>query len=69
MRRILLAAAALAALPLLAPRVAHAQSDEQTLVDRATLSVQEMATGAMSDDRRSMLQRSSCVQGGPVLRR
>jgi lipid-binding SYLF domain-containing protein len=58
MRRILLAAAAFAALPLLAPRVAHAQSDEQTLVDRATLAVQEMATGALSDDRRSMLQRS-----------
>jgi lipid-binding SYLF domain-containing protein len=58
MRRILLAAAAFAVLPLLAPRIAHAQSDEQTLVDRATLAVQEMATGAMSEDPRTMLQRS-----------
>src|SRR5476651_2463178 len=58
MRRILLAAAAFAVLPLLGPRIAHAQSDEQTLVDRATLAVQEMATGAMSEDPRTMLQRS-----------
>src|SRR4051794_14422235 len=61
MIRILLAAAALAVLPWLAPRPALAQSDEQTLVDRATLAVQEMSTGAMSDDRRTMLQRSRGV--------
>jgi lipid-binding SYLF domain-containing protein len=58
MIRILLAVAALAVLPLLAPRIAHAQGDEQTLVDRSTLAVQDMATGAMSDDPRTMLQRS-----------
>jgi lipid-binding SYLF domain-containing protein len=58
MIRILLAVAALAVLPLLAPRIAHAQGDEQTLVDRSTLAVQDMATGAMSDDRRTMLQRA-----------
>ena len=44
MIRILLAVAALAVLPLLASRVAHAQGDEQTLVDRSTLALQEMAT-------------------------
>ena len=43
MIRILLSAAVLAVLPWLAPRAAHAQGDEQTLVDRATLAVQEMA--------------------------
>jgi lipid-binding SYLF domain-containing protein len=58
MKRILLAVAALALLPLLAPRIAHAQGDEQTLVDRATLAVQEMATGALSESPRTLLQRS-----------
>jgi lipid-binding SYLF domain-containing protein len=61
MMRILLAVAALAVLPLLAPRAARAQGDEQTLVDRATLAVQEMATESLSQDPRVMLQRSRGV--------
>jgi lipid-binding SYLF domain-containing protein len=61
MRRILLAVAALAALPLLAPRIAHAQGDQQTLVDRATLTVQEIATSSLSDDPRRLLGRARGV--------
>jgi lipid-binding SYLF domain-containing protein len=61
MRRILLAVAALAMLPLLAPRIAHAQGDQQTLVDRATLAVQEIATSSLSDDPRKMLERARGV--------
>jgi SH3 domain-containing YSC84-like protein 1 len=61
MIRILMAVAALAVLPLLAPRPAHAQGDEQTLVDRATLSIQEMVTQSWSEDPRIMLQRARAV--------
>ena len=61
MIRILLAVVALAVLPLLAPRVAHAQSDEQTLVDRSTLALQEMATSPLSDDPRRLLGRARGV--------
>ena len=42
----------------LAPDVAHAQGVEQTVVDRATLAVQEMMTQTVSQDPRIMLQRS-----------
>ena len=54
MRRFLLA---LAALLLAAPGLARAQSDEQIVVDRATLTVQEMMTRA---DRRT---RATCCVG------
>jgi lipid-binding SYLF domain-containing protein len=61
MIRILMAVAALVVLPLLAPRPAHAQGDEQTLVDRATLAIQDMMNQTVSDDPRTMLQRSRAV--------
>jgi lipid-binding SYLF domain-containing protein len=63
MRRFVLAAIALAALlPIgLAPGVARAQGEAQTLVDRATLAVQEMMTQTVSQDPRIMLQRARAV--------
>jgi SH3 domain-containing YSC84-like protein 1 len=61
MIRILMAVAALAVLPLIAPRPAQAQGEEQTLVDRATLAIQEMVTQAISDDPRIMLTRARAV--------
>ena len=44
-----------------APGRARAQGDAQTLVDRATLSLQEMMTQTVSQDPRIMLQRSRAV--------
>src|SRR5271169_365657 len=61
MIRILLAAAALAVLPWLVPRPAHAQSDEQTLVDRSTLALQDMVNQSLSQDPRDMLSRARAV--------
>jgi lipid-binding SYLF domain-containing protein len=61
MIRILLFAVMLAVLPWLAPRPAHAQGDEQTLVDRATLAVQEMANQSLSTDPRRALSRARAV--------
>lgn len=61
MIRILLAAAALAVLPWLAPRPAHAQGDEQSLVDRATLAIQDMMSQSVSDDPQRMLSRARAV--------
>ena len=61
MIRILLAAAVLAVLPWLAPRPAHAQGEEQTLVDRATLALQEMVNQSVSDDPQKMLRRARAV--------
>ena len=61
MMRMLLAAAALAVLPWLAPRPAHAQGDEQTLVDRATLAVQEMVNNDISQDPRRALEHARAV--------
>ena len=61
MKRILLAVAALAALPWLAPRPAQAQGDEQTLVDRATLAVQEMLNNDLSQDPRKALAHARAV--------
>ncbi len=61
MRRILLAAVALAVLPLFAPHPAHAQGDEQTLVDRATLAVQEMVNQSLSEDPRRALEHARAV--------
>ena len=50
----LLLAAVLAALPL----IARAQTDEQTLVDRATLVVQEMLGGGGANDARDVFKRA-----------
>jgi SH3 domain-containing YSC84-like protein 1 len=61
MIRILLVAAALAVLPWLAPRPAHAQGDEQTLVDRATLALQDMVNQTVSEDPRKLLGRARAV--------
>jgi SH3 domain-containing YSC84-like protein 1 len=61
MIRILLAAAALAVLSLLAPRHAQAQGEEQTLVERSTLALQEMVNQSISDDPQIMLRRSRGV--------
>ncbi len=57
----ILMAAMLALLPLLPLRAAHAQGEEQTLVDRATLALQEMMNQTVSEDPRVMLQRSRAV--------
>jgi lipid-binding SYLF domain-containing protein len=48
----------LAALVALVPLVAHAQTEEQTLVDRATLTAQEMLAGPGAADARSLLRRA-----------
>jgi lipid-binding SYLF domain-containing protein len=61
MIRILLAAAALVALTGLSPRPARAQGDEQTLVDRSTLALQEMISQSLSDDPQKMLGRARAV--------
>jgi lipid-binding SYLF domain-containing protein len=58
MIRILLAAIIAALLSSLTPQPARAQGDEQTLVDRATLAVQEMVNQSISEDPRIMLQRA-----------
>jgi SH3 domain-containing YSC84-like protein 1 len=65
MMRILLAAAALVVLPWLAPRPAHAQGDQQTLVDRATLAIQDMANQSLTEDPRSLLGRARAVMVCP----
>ncbi len=59
MRRISLATIALAAS--LAPGLARAQGEAQTLVDRATLALQEMMTQTVSQDPRTMLQHARAV--------
>ena len=61
MTRILLAATALCAGLLLAQRPALAQGDEQTLVDRSTLAVQDMMNQSLSQDPRDMLSRARAV--------
>ncbi|MBV9750018.1 MAG: hypothetical protein JO157_14505, partial [Acetobacteraceae bacterium] len=61
MIRTLLAAAALLVLPLLTPAPAHAQTDEQALVDRATLALQDMVTQALSADPRRALANARAV--------
>jgi SH3 domain-containing YSC84-like protein 1 len=59
MKRSLLAAT-LSLLPFL-PQAAWAQSDEQTLVDRATLALQEMMNQTISDQPRAALAHSRAV--------
>jgi lipid-binding SYLF domain-containing protein len=61
MKRILLYGVALAMLPWLASRPALAQGDEQTLVDRSTLAVQEMANQTLSQDPRRALSHARAV--------
>ncbi len=61
MIRILLAVAALAVLPWLAARPARAQGEEQTLVDRATLAVQEIVNEDLSQDPRRALEHARAV--------
>jgi lipid-binding SYLF domain-containing protein len=57
----LLAAVALGVLSLLAPRPALAQGDEQTLVDRSTLALQDMMNQTVSQDPRDLLSRARAV--------
>jgi len=54
-------AAALAAPALFAPRPAAAQAEEQALVDRATLSVNEIFGGSDGGDLRRVLGRASAI--------
>ena len=61
MVRMLLAAVALGVLSLLAPRPALAQGEEQTLVDRSTLALQDMMNQTVSQDPRDMLSRARAV--------
>lgn len=61
MIRVTLVAVALAVLPWLAARPAQAQGDEQTLVDRATLAVQEMISQNLSEDPRKALSNARAV--------
>jgi SH3 domain-containing YSC84-like protein 1 len=61
MLRTLLAATALGALLLLPPHSARAQSDQQTLVDRATLALQDMISQSLSDDPRRALSHARAV--------
>jgi lipid-binding SYLF domain-containing protein len=61
MIRILLAAAVIVAMPLLAPRAAHAQGDQQSLVDRATLALQDMINDSWSSDPRNALAHARAV--------
>lgn len=59
MQRLLFAT--LLALLALAPALARAQTDQQTLVDRATLTVQDMFGPADAKDQRSVLQHAKGV--------
>src|SRR5690242_14708202 len=61
MIRILLVAAVLSLTAWLAPQPARAQTDEQSLVDRATLALQDLMTQGVSDDPRRLLQRARAV--------
>ena len=62
MRRLLMAAGlALSLTPALAPGIAHAQSEEQSVVDRSTLALQDMMDQTVSQDPRSMLARAKAV--------
>jgi lipid-binding SYLF domain-containing protein len=61
MIRMLLAAAVLGVLSLLGPRPALAQGEEQTLVDRSTLALQDMMNQNVSQDPRDLLSRARAV--------
>jgi SH3 domain-containing YSC84-like protein 1 len=57
----LVVAATLALLSLAAPIQARAQTEQQTLVDRATLAAQEMLGGSSANDARDMLKNARGV--------
>jgi lipid-binding SYLF domain-containing protein len=61
MIRILLVAGMLGLTAWLAPQPAKAQSDEQSLVDRATLALQDLMTQDITQDPKRMLQRARAV--------
>jgi SH3 domain-containing YSC84-like protein 1 len=61
MIRISLAAAMLSLIVWLAPQPARAQGEEQSLVDRATLAVQDLINQGASADPRRMLERARAV--------
>jgi lipid-binding SYLF domain-containing protein len=63
MIRLLIAAFCLLALPI----AAHAQTDQQTLVDRATLSVQEMLGNPDANDARNLIRRAKGVMVCPQI--
>lgn len=58
MRRLLLA---LAMMLFAVPALARAQSDQQMVVDRATLAVQSMMTGGMGHDAQKLLRQARAV--------
>jgi lipid-binding SYLF domain-containing protein len=60
-----LATAALAAALLQAACTANTQGEQQTLVDRATLTVQDMMTQTVSQDPHSLLRRAKAVMVCP----
>lgn len=49
------------------PIAAHAQTEQQTLVDRSTLTVQEMLGGPKNEEARSMLRRAKGVMVCPQI--
>ena len=53
--------AVLLALALLAPRIAHAQAEQQQVVDRSTLAAQEMLNNRDGTDAQSVLRRARAV--------
>lgn len=58
-------AAALLLLPLLQAGCSTSRGEEQTLVDRATLTVQEMVNQTVSDEPQTMLRRAKAVMVCP----
>ncbi|MDE2516729.1 MAG: lipid-binding SYLF domain-containing protein [Rhodospirillales bacterium] len=56
-----LAGLAIILAPALMPAIAHAQNDEQNVVDRSTLALQDMMTQNVSQDPRIMLGRAKAV--------
>ncbi|MGE0224683.1 MAG: lipid-binding SYLF domain-containing protein [Acetobacteraceae bacterium] len=56
-----LLAAVVAVLPMFATGCAHTEGQEQALVDRATLTLQDMMTQTVSEDPKIMLQKSRAV--------
>ena len=61
MIRILVGAAMLGLMAWLVPQPAHAQTDEQSLVDRATLALQDLMNQGVSEDPRRLLEHARAV--------
>lgn len=57
----------IAALLLLAPLAAHAQTDQQALVDRSTLSVQEMLSSETNLDAKGLLKKAKATMICPQI--